>query len=116
MVSLFKVGDIVWAKTGGFSSTFYHRPCKVLEFLSNENMLVEVCDTCKSYEVSSRKFELADPKMCFKKGDKVLFLAEKELLLFHRYFLNGLVECKNYNGIIECYGIRDIIPGEIFYV
>lgn len=30
MVLLFKVGDFVWAKTSGYSATFYHRPCKVL--------------------------------------------------------------------------------------
>ena len=59
----------MWAKTSGYSATFYHRPCKVLS-VWGDIITVKVLDSSFTYEVEATKFELAPLRAILETGDK----------------------------------------------
>ena len=115
MVLLFKVGDIVWAKTSGYSATFYHRPCEVLS-VWGDIITVKVLDSSFTYEVEATNFELAPLRAILETGDKLIHKDTKEKLIFKDYFENGRVFCTKLNGIVQIYNISDIVRSDNFYV
>lgn len=55
---MFKVGDIVWAKTNRYSVTFYHRPCKVLSDYWDNTIKVQVLDNGSTFVVEKTNLSL----------------------------------------------------------
>lgn len=116
MVSLFKVGDIVWSKSHRYSVTFYHRPCKVLKYLGSE-MRVQVLDNGNTFVVDTNKFELVPEGGILKPGDRLIHSKTKEMLIFKGYHDCEYIKCRLSDNRVEQYKIQDVERyKEIFYV
>lgn len=116
MVSLFKVGDIVWSKTHYYSITCYHRPCKVLKCLGSE-MRVQVLDNGMTFVVDAHKFELVPEGGILEPGDKLIHKKTKEILIFKGYHDCDFIKCVNSNNKVEQYLIQEVERfRKLFYV
>ena len=112
---MFKVGDIVWAKTNRYSVTFYHRPCKVLKCLGSE-LRVQVLDDGSTFIVEKDKFELVPPGGILSPGDKIFHKKLREILIFKEYFNSGKIRCKNSGNMVFQYDIKEVQRLGAFYV
>lgn len=116
MVSLFKVGDIVWSKSHRYSVTFYHRPCRVLN-ISGSEMRVQVLDNGCSFVVDVPKFELVPEGGILEPGDRLIHIDTKEILTFIKYNDCECIKCRNSDNEVKHYKIQDVEKyKEIFYV
>ena len=116
MVSLFKVGDIVWSKSHRYSVTFYHRPCRVLKILGSE-MRVQVLDNGYSFVVDILKFELVPEGGILEPGDRLIHIDTKEILTFIKYHDCECIKCRNSDNEVRQYKIYDVErTRRIFYV
>lgn len=83
---MFSVGDKVWSKTKRYTMTSYHRPCKVVEVVSFNRMIVEVIDTGKYYPVDTKEFEHISENDIFLIGD---ILDYKGMTLIFQSYLDS---------------------------
>lgn len=113
---MFKVGDIVWAKTNGYSVTFYHRPCKVLFDYLDNNIKVQVLDNGSIFVVEKEKFELVTPGGILNPGDKLFHRELREILTFKEYFDSGKIHCRNKDNFVYQYDIKEVQRLGAFYV
>lgn len=114
-ISMFRVGDIVWAKVNMYSVTFYHRPCKVLS-RECEGIRVEVLDNGSRFIVDKDMFELVPPGGILYPGDKLFHNKLREILTFKGYFDSGKIRCENSNNMVFQYDIREVQRLGGFYV
>lgn len=116
MVLLFKIGDIVWAKTDRYSVTFYHRPCKVLSDCWYNTIRVQVLDNGSTFIVDRDKFELVPTGGILRPGDKLFHKKLREILTFKEYFDSGKIHCRNEDNLNYQYDIKDVRRLGGFYV
>lgn len=105
---MFKVGDKVWAKTGRYSMTSWHRPCEVVNVnkLHLGKMVVRIAKTIGGYEVDTCEFEHIPKWAMFEKGDLVIYKGLK--LKFLRYDSMGTVILKHYEGYHISADIKEV--------
>lgn len=113
---MFKIGDIVWAKTNRYSVTFYHRPCKVLSDHWDNTIRVQVLDNGSTFVVEKDKFELVPPGGILRPGDKLFHKKLREILTFKEYFDSGKIHCINNDNLCYQYDIKDVQRLGGFYV
>lgn len=117
MVSLFKVGDIVWAKESGYSMTFYHRPCRVLGYNNNEDMRVNIIDSGSTFTVNKSVFELVPEGGILDPGDKLIHKESKKMLIFTGYVDCDFIKCRDSLNDLKLIKIQEVERyREIFYV
>lgn len=113
---MFKVGDIVWAKTHRYNETSYHRPCEVINIgnLINGRMIVKVLDTGKRYEIDSNEFETITEDKILYIGDILKYKEEELILLSYRDF--GTALCKRYDQSEIKVKLKDVRKVSGFFV
>ena len=113
---MFKIGDIVWAKKSGYSITFYHRPCKVLEY-NDRGINVRVLDNGRAFTVDDSLFELVPEGGILKPGDKLIHKESKAMLIFTAYVDCDFIKCINSSNEVKQFKIQEVERvREIFYV
>ena len=113
---MFKVGDIIWAKSSGYSMTFYHRPCKVLGY-NDEGMRVSILDSGSTFTVNESVFELVPEGGILVPGDKLIHKNSKEMLVFIGYANCDFIKCRDSHNKVEQFKIQEVERfREIFYV
>lgn len=116
MVSLFKVGDIIWAKKSSYSVTFYHRPCKVLEY-TDMGVRVQVLDSGSTFTVNESLFEIVSEGGILTPGDKLIHKESKEMLVFIAYLDCDFIKCRDSHNEVKQFQIQEVERyREIFYV
>lgn len=116
MVSLFKVGDIIWAKKSGYAVTFYHRPCRVLEYIDG-GVRVKVLDNGSTFTVNESVFELVPEGGILNPDDKLIHKESKEMLVFIAYLDCDFIKCRDSYNEVNQFKIQDVESyREIFYV
>ena len=105
---MFKVGDMVWAKTHRYGMTSWHRPCEVINVnkLHLGRISVRIAKTGGSYEVDACEFEHIPKGAIFGKGELVTY---KEIMFkFIKYDCMETAKLKHKEGYIISAEIKDI--------
>lgn len=108
---MFKVGDMVWAKTHRYGMTSWHRPCEVINVnkLPLGKISVRIAKTVRSYEVDACEFEHISKELYFKKGDLVTY--REMVFKFIEYDCMETAKLKHKEGYLisaEIKGIRKV--------
>lgn len=113
---MFKVGDMIWAKSNKYSMTSYHRPCEVISVnkLHLDRIVVRIAKTGGGYEVDACEFEHIPKGAIFEKDELVTY---KEIMFkFIKYDCMGTAILKHKEGYLINAEIKDIRKVGGFFV
>lgn len=115
---MFNEGDIVWCTSDEeYIITSYHRPCRVMGYDIQGNLLLKAFDQSNSlkHDVHEKLFELVPVHKILKTGQMIRIKELDRLVEFKKYKNRGYIEVVD-NGWLSEYYVDDIIFEEGFYI
>lgn len=114
----FKEGDVVWCTTKDYLVTCYHRPCRVVGYDSNGDLLLQAFDQTNSikHNVREERFELVPGYKILKEGLIIRIRGLGIPVKFKKYKKNSMIEVVDTDGWLSEYHVDNIVFGEGFYI
>lgn len=114
---MFKKGDIVWCISDDYRITCYHRPCRVVGYDSQGNLLLKTFEQYNSleFDVNEKLFELVPVNKILKTGQMIRIKELDRLVEFKKYKDGGYIEVDD-SGWLSEYHIDNVIYEGGFYI